>query len=48
MLPFLLLVPLLFIAGVVFAYFVVVPAATKFLLNFNQSEFNIQVRASEY
>ena len=47
-LPFLILVPLLFIAGVVFSYFVVVPAATKFLLNFNQSEFNIQVRASEY
>ena len=47
-LPFLLLVPVLFIAGVVFSYFVVVPAATKFLLNFNQSEFNIQVRASEY
>ena len=46
--PFLLLVPLLFIAGVVFSYFVVVPAATKFLLNYNQSEFNIQVRASSY
>src|SRR3954451_17061923 len=48
LLPFLLLVPVLFIAGVVFSYFVVVPAATKFLLNFNQSEFNIQVRASDY
>ena len=47
-LPFLLLVPLLFIAGVVFSYFVVVPAATEFLLNFNQDQFNIQVRASEY
>src|SRR5262245_14281698 len=47
-LPFLLLVPVLFIAGVVFAYFVVVPAATKFLLNFNEDQFNIQVRASEY
>jgi sec-independent protein translocase protein TatC len=47
-LPFVLMVPFLFIAGVVFAYYVVVPAATKFLLNFNQGEFNIQVRASEY
>ena len=47
-LPFLLLVPLLFIAGVVFSYFVVVPAATEFLLNFNDDQFNIQVRASEY
>ena len=46
--PFLLLVPLLFIAGVVFSYFVVVPAATEFLLNFNQDQFNVQVRASEY
>jgi sec-independent protein translocase protein TatC len=47
-LPFLLLVPVLFIAGVVFSYFVVAPAAAKFLLNFNQTEFNIQVRASDY
>jgi len=47
-LPFLVLVPVLFIAGVVFSYFVVVPAATKFLLHFNEGEFNIQVRASNY
>jgi sec-independent protein translocase protein TatC len=47
-LPFLLMVPVLFITGVVFSYFVVVPAATQFLLNFNQDNFNIQVRASEY
>jgi sec-independent protein translocase protein TatC len=47
-LPFLILVPVLFIMGVVFSYFVVVPAATKFLLNYNQTEFNIQVRASSY
>jgi sec-independent protein translocase protein TatC len=46
--PFLVLIPLLFVAGVVFSYFIVVPAATKFLLNFNNAEFNIQVRASEY
>jgi sec-independent protein translocase protein TatC len=47
-LPFLLMVPFLFVAGVVFAYFVVIPAATQFLLNFNASEFNIEVRAREY
>jgi sec-independent protein translocase protein TatC len=47
-LPFLLMVPLLFIGGVVFAYFVVMPAAVSFLLNFNADEFNIQVRAREY
>jgi sec-independent protein translocase protein TatC len=47
-LPFLILIPVLFIAGVVFSYFVVAPGAAKFLLNFNQEQFNIQVRASEY
>jgi sec-independent protein translocase protein TatC len=46
--PFLVLAPLLFIAGVVFGYFVVLPAATTFLLNFNQSQFNIQIRARDY
>ena len=46
--PFLLGVPILFVAGVVFGYFVVLPAATKFLLNFNQHQFNIQVRARDY
>jgi len=46
--PFLLMVPLLFVAGVVFGYFVVLPAATKFLLNFNDNQFNIQIRARDY
>src|SRR3954470_15313532 len=46
--PFLMGVPFLFIAGVVFGYFVVLPAATKFLLNFNDSQFNIQIRARDY
>ena len=46
--PFLLGVPVLFVAGVVFGYFVVLPAATKFLLNFNQDQFNIQIRAKDY
>jgi sec-independent protein translocase protein TatC len=46
--PLLVLIPFLFIAGVVFAYFVVLPAATHFLLGFNTHEFNIQVRAREY
>jgi sec-independent protein translocase protein TatC len=46
--PFLVLVPVLFVAGVVFGYFVVLPAATKFLLNFNDTQFNIQVRARDY
>src|SRR3954447_4659090 len=46
--PFLVMVPVLFCAGAVFGYFVVLPAATKFLLNFNQSQFNIQIRAKDY
>jgi len=46
--PLLLLIPVLFIAGVAFGYFVVMPAATKFLLGFNDSQFNIQVRARDY
>jgi len=46
--PFLLMVPVLFVAGVVFAYFVVFPAAVSFLLNFNTDEFNVQVRARDY
>jgi sec-independent protein translocase protein TatC len=47
-LPLLLLIPVLFIAGVLFGYFVVLPAATQFLLNFNDAQFNIQLRAREY
>jgi sec-independent protein translocase protein TatC len=47
-LPLLLLVPVLFIAGVVFCYFVVLEPALDFLLNFNADEFNTQVRARDY
>ena len=47
-LPLLLAVPFLFIAGAVFAYFIVMPAALDFLLGFNADEFNIEIRGSEY
>jgi sec-independent protein translocase protein TatC len=47
-LPILLLFPVLFLAGVAFSYFVVMPAAVSFLLNFNDSQFNVQVRARDY
>jgi sec-independent protein translocase protein TatC len=47
-LPILLLFPILFLAGIAFAYFVVMPAAVNFLLNFNDGQFNIQVRARDY
>ena len=47
-LPLLLLVPLLFITGVLFCYFAVLTPAMKFLLNFNADQFNTQVRARDY
>jgi sec-independent protein translocase protein TatC len=46
--PMLLLIPVLFIMGVVFCYFVVLAPALEFLLNFNADEFNTQVRARDY
>lgn len=46
--PLLLLIPALFIGGVAFGYFVVLPAATSFLLNFNDTQFNVQVQAKDY
>jgi len=47
-LPILLLFPLLFVAGLALAYFVVMPAAVHFLLSFNDDQFNVQVRARDY
>ena len=47
-LPILLLFPVLFVAGIAFAYFVVMPAALRFLLDFNDGQFNIQLRARDY
>jgi sec-independent protein translocase protein TatC len=46
--PLLLLIPALFVGGAAFGYFLVVPAATKFLLHFNADEFNTQIRARDY
>jgi sec-independent protein translocase protein TatC len=47
-LPLLLMVPFLFMAGVVFGYFVVLKPAIRFLLSFNASDFNTQIRARDY
>jgi sec-independent protein translocase protein TatC len=47
-LPLLLMIPFLFIGGVVFGYFVVLPNALTFLLNFNEDEFTTLIRAREY
>jgi len=47
-LPLLMMVPALFIGGVVFGYFFVLAPAIHFLLNFNDNQFNVQVRARDY
>jgi sec-independent protein translocase protein TatC len=47
-LPLLLLVPVLFVGGVAFCYFVVLPPAIDFLLGFNADEFTTELRAREY
>jgi sec-independent protein translocase protein TatC len=47
-LPLMLLVPVLFIAGVAFAYFVALPRAVNFLQNFNDDNFDILIRAADY
>jgi sec-independent protein translocase protein TatC len=47
-LPLLLMVPFLFVGGVAFGYFVVIPAALKFLLHFNTDQFRVQIRARDY
>ncbi len=41
-------IPLLFVAGVAFGYFVVLPAAVRFFQNFNSDQFNVLVQASQY
>lgn len=46
--PLLLMVPVLFICGVVFCYYVVLEPATEFLLGFNDDEFTTAVRARDY
>ena len=48
MLPVTLAIPVLFAAGVGFGYVVVLPAALHFFQNFNSSEFNVLVQASQY
>jgi sec-independent protein translocase protein TatC len=47
-LPLLLMVPVLFVAGVVFCYFIVLTPALDFLLDFNADEFQTEVRARDY
>jgi sec-independent protein translocase protein TatC len=46
--PIMIIVPLLFVGGVAFGYEIVLPRAIHFLLGFNSSQYNVQVRASSY
>jgi sec-independent protein translocase protein TatC len=47
-LPLMVMVPFLFIAGVVFAYFMVLPNAIGFLQNFNASNYDILIQARDF
>jgi sec-independent protein translocase protein TatC len=46
--PLLTAVPFLFATGVAFGYFVVLPAAIHFFVNFNSEQFNVIVQAGPY
>lgn len=47
-LPLMLAIPFLFMAGVVFAYLIVLPRAIDFLQNFNDDNFDILLQAQDY
>jgi sec-independent protein translocase protein TatC len=47
-LPLMLMVPVLFLSGVAFGYFVALPRAIHFLLTFNDGNFDILIRATDY
>lgn len=46
--PLMFMVPFLFYAGVVFAYFAVLPAAVDFLQNFNDENYDVLLQARDY
>jgi sec-independent protein translocase protein TatC len=47
-LPLMVMVPFLFYSGVVFAYFLVLPAAVDFLQNFNDDNYDVLLQARDY
>jgi sec-independent protein translocase protein TatC len=47
-LPLMALIPILFTAGVAFAYFLVLPPAVRFLQHFNDNSFDVLVQARDY
>jgi sec-independent protein translocase protein TatC len=47
-LPMMLMVPLLFLAGLAFGYYLVLPPAISFLQNFNDTNFDVLIQAKDY
>jgi len=47
-LPMMLMVPLLFLVGLGFGYFLVLPPAISFLQNFNNTNFDVLIQAKDY
>jgi len=47
-LPMMLMVPVLFLVGVAFGYFLVLPPAISFLQNFNDTNFDVLIQAKDY
>jgi len=47
-LPLMLMVPVLFIGGVAFGWFLALPRAVEFLQNFNDDSFDILIQARDY
>jgi sec-independent protein translocase protein TatC len=47
-LPMMMMVPVLFLVGVAFGYFLVLPPAISFLQNFNNTNFDVLIQAKDY
>ena len=47
-LPMMLMVPFLFLIGVAFGYYLVLPPAISFLQNFNDTNFDVLIQAKDY
>jgi sec-independent protein translocase protein TatC len=47
-LPLMMMVPVLFLVGVAFGYFLVLPPAISFLQNFNNTNFDVLIQAKDY
>ncbi len=46
--PLMAMIPVLFTVGVLFGFYVVLPAAVNFLQNFNSDQYNVLVQAKDY